>query len=93
VRATRPGEPGCPDFVRKWVRWGCGPRAGQALLLAAKAHVVLTGKFNVSCAEIRASAHPTLRHRLGLNFAAVSEGYDADKIIDMVLAAVPEEKK
>ena len=92
VRATRPGEPGSPDFVRKWVRWGCGPRAGQALLLAAKAHVVLAGKFNVSCADIRTFAHPILRHRLGLNFAAVSEGYDTDKIIDMVLAAVPEGK-
>ena len=93
VRSTRPGDPAAPDFVRKWVRWGCGPRAGQALLLAAKAHVVLAGKFNVSCADIRTFAHPILRHRLGLNFAAVSEGYDTDKIIDMVLAAVPEERR
>jgi MoxR-like ATPase len=93
VRATRPGEPGAPDFIKKWVRWGCGPRAGQSLLLAAKAHVVLGGKFNVSCADVRAFARPTLRHRLGLNFAAVSEGYDTDKIIDLLMAHVPEEKK
>jgi MoxR-like ATPase len=93
VRATRPGEPGAPDFIKKWVRWGCGPRAGQSLLLAAKAHVVLAGKFNVSCGDVRTFAHPTLRHRLGLNFAAVSEGYDTDKIVDLLLAAVPEEKK
>jgi MoxR-like ATPase len=92
VRATRPSDPSAPAFIKKWVRWGCGPRAGQALLLAAKAHVVLTGRFNVSCADIRAYAHPVLRHRLGLNFAAVSEGYDTDKIIDQVLAAIPEGK-
>jgi MoxR-like ATPase len=93
VRASRPGEPGAPDFIKKWVRWGCGPRAGQSLLLAAKAHVVMAGKFNVSCADVRAFVHPTLRHRLGLNFAAVSEGYDTDKIIDLLLAHVPEERK
>ncbi|HOD81348.1 MAG: ATPase family associated with various cellular activities (AAA) [Planctomycetes bacterium ADurb.Bin126] len=93
ARATRPTNPDAPDFVRKWIRWGCGPRAGQSLLLAAKAHVVLHGEFNVSCEDIRAFAHPTLRHRLGLNFAAVSEGYDPDDIIDRVIEAVPESRK
>jgi len=92
VRSTRPTDPSAPAFIKKWVRWGCGPRAGQALLLAAKAHVVLSGRFNVSCADIRSFAHPILRHRLGLNFAAVSEGYDTDKIVDQVLAAIPEGK-
>jgi MoxR-like ATPase len=92
ARATRPGDPKSPDFIRKWVRWGCGPRAGQALLLAAKSRVVLNGGFNVSCEDVRAFVHPTLRHRLGLNFAAVSEGYDSDSIIDQLIKAVPEEK-
>jgi len=92
ARATRPGTPESLDFINDWVRWGCGPRAGQALLLAAKARVVLSGGFNVSCEDIRTFAHPTLRHRIGLNFAAVSEGYDTDNIIDQLLKAVPEEQ-
>jgi MoxR-like ATPase len=92
ARATRPGCPDAPDFIRKWVRWGCGPRAGQALLLAAKARVVLHGGFNVSCEDVRTFVHPALRHRIGLNFAAVSEGCDADDIIDRLVEAVPEEK-
>jgi MoxR-like ATPase len=92
ARSTRPSDPKAPDFIRKWVRWGCGPRAGQALLLAAKARVVLSGGFNVSCEDVRAFALPALRHRIGLNFAAVSEGHTADDIIARVIDAVPEEK-
>jgi MoxR-like ATPase len=91
TRATRPGDPVAPDFIPKWVQWGCGPRAGQALLLAAKSHVLLNGRFNVSIADVRAFVHPVLRHRFGLNFAAVSEGYDTDTIIDWLLDAVPVE--
>ena len=92
ARSTRPSNPDAPDFIRKWVRWGCGPRAGQALLLSAKARVVLAGGFNVSCEDVRAFALPAMRHRIGLNFAAVSEGYSADDIISQVIDAVPEEK-
>ena len=91
ARATRPGDPDAPDFISKWVQWGCGPRAGQALLLAAKSHVLLNGRFNVSVADVRAFVHPVLRHRFGLNFTAVSEGYDTDTIIDWLLDAVPQE--
>ena len=91
VRATRPGDPLAPDFIPKWVQWGCGPRAGQALLLAAKSHVLLNGRFNVSVDDVRAFVHPVFRHRFGLNFSAVSEGYDTDTIIDWLLEAVPEE--
>jgi len=91
ARATRPGDPAAPDFIPKWVRWGCGPRAGQALVLAAKSHVLLHGRFSVSVADIRAFVHPVLRHRFGLNFAAVSEGYDTDTIIDWLVDSVPEE--
>lgn len=90
MRATRPQSPASPDFVKRWLHYGCGPRAGQSLLLAAKAHAVLNGRFDVACEDIRAFAHPTLRHRLILNFAAVSEGVDSDSIIDRILAAVPE---
>ncbi len=89
--ATRPEHAAAPDFIPKWVQWGCGPRAGQSLLLAAKSHVLLNGRFNVSVDDVRAFAHPVLRHRFGLNFTAVSEGYDTDTIIDWLLDAVPQE--
>jgi MoxR-like ATPase len=91
ARATRPDDPIAPDFVPKWVQWGAGPRAGQAMLLAAKAYVLLNGRFNVAVADVRRFAHPVLRHRMGLNFTASSEGYDTDTIIDWLLDAVPQE--
>jgi MoxR-like ATPase len=89
ARATRPDDALAPDFIPKWVQWGCGPRAGQALLLAAKSHVLLSGRFNVCVQDIRKFVHPVFRHRFGLNFTAVSEGYDTDTIIDWLLEAVP----
>jgi MoxR-like ATPase len=91
VRSTRPGDPKAPEFVKRWVRWGCGPRAGQALVLAAKARAVLAGRVHVSCDDVRAYAAPILRHRIGLNFAAASEGYDTDTIVKQVIDHVPEE--
>jgi len=89
ARSTRPNDAIAPDFIPKWVQWGCGPRAGQALLLAAKSHVLLSGRFNVSVNDIRKFVHPVFRHRFGLNFTAVSEGYDTDTMIDWLLEAVP----
>jgi MoxR-like ATPase len=89
ARSTRPNDAIAPDFIPKWVQWGCGPRAGQALLLAAKSHVLLSGRFNVSVNDIRKFVHPVFRHRFGLNFTAVSEGYDTDTVIDWLLDAVP----
>jgi len=88
-RATRP-QGDVPDFIKKYVRYGCGPRAGQSLLLSAKAHVVLNGRFNVSCEDIRKYALPVMRHRIILNFAAASEGLDPDAIIRQLLDAVTE---
>lgn len=88
-RATRP-QADVPDFVKKYVRYGCGPRAGQSLLLSAKAHVVLNGRFNVSCEDIRKYALPVMRHRVILNFAAASEGLDSDAIITKLLDTVDE---
>ena len=89
ARSTRPNDEIAPDFIPKWVQWGCGPRAGQALLLAAKSHVLLSGRFNVSVNDVRKFVHPVFRHRFGLNFTAVSEGYDTDTVIDWLLDAVP----
>ena len=89
ARSTRPNDEIAPDFIPKWVQWGCGPRAGQALLLAAKSHVLLSGRFNVSVNDVRKFVHPVFRHRFGLNFTAVSEGYDTDTVIDWLLETVP----
>ena len=90
IRATRPDTKEAPDFVKRWVRWGAGTRAGQYLLLAAKAHVLLKGRSGVSCADVREHALPVLRHRLFCNFAAASEGVTTDDIVLKLLEAVKE---
>jgi MoxR-like ATPase len=89
-RATRPAGDESPDFVKRWVRYGCGPRAGQSLILAAKASVVLSGRYNVSCDDVRAWTHAVMRHRMILNFAAASEGVDTDTVITRLLETVAE---
>jgi len=89
-RATRPQSDEAPEFISEFVRYGCGPRAGQSLILTAKAHVVLNGRFNVSCDDIRKYALPVLRHRMILNFAAASEGLDTDAVIKRLLDTVGE---
>ncbi|MEW6320318.1 MAG: MoxR family ATPase [Acidobacteriota bacterium] len=91
VRATRPvaDDGTTPDaFVRQWVRWGAGPRAGQALLLAGKARAVLHGRPAVSLDDLRAVARPALRHRVLVNFHAEAEGVDAERVIDHLLATI-----
>jgi MoxR-like ATPase len=92
VRASRPqaveGE-AVPDFVRQWVRWGAGPRAGQALLLAAKARAVLRGRPAVSLDDIRHVAAPVLRHRVLVNFQAEADGIDAETVVRRLIEAVP----
>jgi MoxR-like ATPase len=90
VRATRPDQPDVPDFIRNWVRWGAGPRAGQYLILAAKSHALLQGRLNVSCDDVRAYVLPVLRHRVLCNFAAASEGVDSDGVVQRLIEAVPE---
>ena len=89
-RARRaPRMPPPPSCVRRYVRWGAGPRAGQSLVLGAKAHALLRGRFAVAPEDIRRVAHPVLRHRVLLNFAAEAEGITVESVIDDVLAAVP----
>ncbi|MCZ7647500.1 MAG: MoxR family ATPase [Planctomycetota bacterium] len=92
VRATRPDGPDAPDFVKSWLSWGAGPRAGQYLLLAAKARAILMGRMNVSCEDVRTAAQPVLRHRLFCNFNASSEGVDSDHVVERLLKHVPEPK-
>jgi MoxR-like ATPase len=82
--ASRPGER-APEFVNKWVKWGAGLRASQALILGSKARALMRGRYHVSVQDIRALAHPIMRHRVIPNFYAESERVNADKIIDMLL--------
>jgi len=92
VRASRPTGTDAdkvPDFVKQWLRWGAGPRAGQALLLAGKARAVLQGRPAVSLDDIRAVAPPVLRHRLLVNFQAEADGIDAETVVTRLLDAVP----
>ncbi|CAN5882804.1 MoxR family ATPase [soil metagenome] len=85
VRATRPTEASSPDEVRRWVRWGAGPRAGQSLILAAKARALLEGRVHVSPADVRRLAAPVLRHRVLLNFHAEADGTTTDDVVDLLL--------
>jgi MoxR-like ATPase len=93
VRATRPtggAEDQVPPVVRQFVKWGAGPRAGQALVLGAKARALLDGRSVASLADIRAIALPVMRHRVLVNFQAEADGVDADQIVGRLLEAVPE---
>ena len=92
ARATRPAEPGASELVRKYVRWGAGPRAGQALILGAKANALLQGRLNVSPGDIRRVLHPAMRHRVLPNFAAEAEGIAIERIIEHLLEVVPPPK-
>ena len=90
VRATRPSDPRAPEFIKKWLHVGAGPRASQYLILAAKARAVMEGRLLVNAEDVRASARPVLRHRLFTNFSADSEGINTDQIVQKLLGAVPE---
>ena len=91
VRATRPNEADAPKYVKEYLNWGAGPRAGQNLILGGKARALLEGRFHVTTEDIKAIAHPVLRHRLVTTFAAQSAGITADRVIDMLLEKIPVE--
>jgi MoxR-like ATPase len=90
VRATRPGGDEAPDFVKKYLTWGAGPRACQALLLGGKASALLDGRVHVSAEDIRYVAGPVLRHRLATSFRAESDGVTADHIVEKLFHTVRE---
>ncbi len=91
TRASRPKEgPHVPPFIGEYLTWGAGPRAAQYLILGAKARAVFRGRYNVSCDDVRAIAHPVMRHRLFTNFNADAEGLDTDAIVSRLVEAVPE---
>lgn len=85
VKLTRPGSEGAPE-ANQWLQWGAGPRAGQQLILGAKARSLLNGRLLPSTEDVAALAKPVLRHRIIVNFAAQAEGITADKVIEQLVA-------
>jgi MoxR-like ATPase len=86
VSASRPHQAGTPDYVNEWVSWGAGTRAGQFLILGAKARALLQGRAHVTVEDIQALAAPTLRHRILLNYRAEAEGIRVEEVIRRLLA-------
>src|SRR5438876_645507 len=89
VSASRPGAEGAPDFVGKWVKWGAGLRASQALVRGGKARALMHGRYHVSMKDIQALAKPILRHRVMTNFYAESERVNSDSVVERLLESVP----
>jgi MoxR-like ATPase len=92
VRTSRPSANGTPDFIRKWVEYGASVRAAQYLILGAKARALVHGRYHVTFDDVRALAHPVMRHRILKNFHAESERITTDQLIDQLLDAVPTPK-
>jgi MoxR-like ATPase len=96
VEATHPASAGrppagaTPPLVQKYVRFGASPRGAQAVLVAAKIQALFAGRFAASVDDVRAVAKPALRHRMILNFEGEAEGVRSDRVLDELLAAVPE---
>jgi MoxR-like ATPase len=83
--SSRPRQAGSPDFVNDWVSWGAGTRAGQSLVLGAKARALLQGRTHVSIEDVRVLAAPVLRHRVLVNYRAEGEGVNVETIIRRLL--------
>jgi len=88
ARASRPGQDNCLDLVNQFVRWGAGLRASQYMVLGAKARALLHGRAYVGFEDIRALAHPVLRHRILLNYKAEAEGLTVEDLIDRLLGMI-----
>ena len=87
--SSRPGQANTPDFVNEWINWGAGLRAGQGLIIGAKARALLQGRSHVTPDDVKALAVPVLRHRILPNFKAEAEGVDADQVIAKLVETVP----
>lgn len=90
VRATRPADPTAPEYVREYVDWGAGPRAGQNLIAGGKAIAAMDGRFSIAIDDIKKVAIPVLRHRVNTNFQAQANGLTTEGVIEKLLAEVPE---
>ncbi|PWS30205.1 AAA family ATPase [Pedobacter paludis] len=91
IRATRPDSTSVP-FVKEWVRWGAGPRAGQALILTAKAKALFNGRYAVLMEDLQIMAYPVLRHRVLMNFKAEAENVSSDQVTDALVKAIARPK-
>lgn len=85
VAKTRSNSPHVHELTKKYITWGAGPRASQYLILGAKCHAALMGKFSPDIADVQAVAKPILRHRLVRNYKAEADGFTIDKIIEELL--------
>jgi MoxR-like ATPase len=88
VRMSRPRDETAPDFVKEYVAWGAGPRAGIALVTAAKARAILKGRHHVTTGDIKAVALPVLRHRILTTFNAEAAGMKSDQVIGQLLGSL-----
>ena len=93
VLATHPEKQEAPEEIRRFVRYGASPRAGQALILSGKVRALTAGRFNVATEDIKASALPSLRHRLVLNFEGQAEGADPDDLIRTAVESLEREAR
>ncbi len=89
VRSTRPKDASAPKFVREWVDWGAGPRAGQFLIYGGKALAAMDGRFAVAVEDVQKVAVPVLRHRVSTNFQAQAEGVSNEDVIARLLKEIP----
>ncbi|NVN19585.1 AAA domain-containing protein [Muricauda sp. HICW] len=85
VNRTRPGQEGASEYVQNYIDWGAGPRASQNLILAAKAHAAINGKFSPDIEDVKAVSLGILRHRILKNYKAEAEGITEEKIITELL--------
>src|SRR6266480_1251498 len=93
VRASRPNTDESPDFINKWVAWGAGPRGVLTLVTCAKARAILYGRHHATVGDVQAIAKPSLRHRIAGNFAAQAAGVNSEQLIEMLMEAVPADRK
>jgi MoxR-like ATPase len=93
VRSTQPEVDNAPEEVKRFVRYGVSPRGAQALVLAAKAHALMSGRFNVAKDDLRAVVSPSLRHRIQLNFEGEASGVDVESMLDRVLDRYLEDER
>ena len=93
VRASRPNTPEGPDFVNRWVSWGSGPRGVLALVTCAKARAILYGRYHATVQDVQAVAAPALRHRIASNYAAQANHVGSEKLIELLMEAVPADRK
>jgi MoxR-like ATPase len=92
VRSSRPATKDSLDFVDRWVAWGAGPRGVLTLVTCAKARAILHGRYHATAGDVQAIVRPALRHRIAGNYAAQANNLTSDRLIEMILEAVPSDR-